>query len=42
MRALDFVLHESDIDDNILNTVQEVCVTILGDRDTDKDVDFLA
>ena len=38
--ALDPVLNESDLDDNILTAVQEVCVTIPGDVDADKDVDI--
>jgi|GEM_PF-1112675 len=38
--ALDPVLNESDIDDNILAAFQEVCVTIPGDVDADFDVDI--
>ena len=38
--ALDPVLNESDIDDNILAAFQEVCVTIPGDVDADHDVDI--
>jgi hypothetical protein len=38
--ALDPVLNESAIEDNVLAALQEICVTIPGDVDADRDVDI--